>query len=507
MQRLLEGIELTWRRVASFRLLALVATLAVSFTCLILLENERRTVTERELLTEAGPVTIYEIAGDAKGPLVFVTHGFAGSRQMMQYISRDLARSGFLVASFDFYGHGRNTELLSPDVSRIEGTTSQLVGQTQQIIREVRSVLGMQSGDFGLLGHSMATDIVIRAASTMADAKSIVAISMYSDAVTAQFPKNLLIISGQWEGRLRDVGLRLVRQVDADVGEGQTVSSGTVTRRAVSIPLTEHVAVLFSSRTISETREWFARTLKPGTPALPIGQGMGYAITGVLAGLTISFFLAASALPVSAAPKLSIGTRRFLVTLTSAALLASAAVAIAPSDVIGLSAIGTLIVFLSVWGIAQIAGVRGVFAKSNSLNVIGFLVLLVAGGAVFAFAMDRYAAAFVPTGERFVLWLALLPATTLFCVADRMMVTGAPLWRRAFARVIAVGILGANMMMNEGNFGLLFTVVPVLCLFYLVYGLMGRAVARRSGPLTAGVALGVILAWAIAASTPLFAVS
>jgi hypothetical protein len=56
----------------------------------------------------------------------------------------------------------------------------------------------------------------------------------------------------------------------------------------------------------------------------------------------------------------------------------------------------------------------------------------------------------------------------------------------------------------EGLFFLLM-IAPVIVLFYFVFGLMGRWVARRGGALSAGIAQGVILAWAIGVSFPMFA--
>ena len=60
-------------------------------------------------------------------------------------------------------------------------------------------------------------------------------------------------------------------------------------------------------------------------------------------------------------------------------------------------------------------------------------------------------------------------------------------------------------MLLAPRLGIAFTVLPVMVLFWCVYGLAGRWVAARTGPATSGLALGLILAWAIAASTPLVA--
>jgi hypothetical protein len=47
-------------------------------------------------------------------------------------------------------------------------------------------------------------------------------------------------------------------------------------------------------------------------------------------------------------------------------------------------------------------------------------------------------------------------------------------------------------------------IAPVILLFFLIYGLMGRWVAARAGALSAGLALGLVLAWALGVSFPLF---
>jgi asparagine N-glycosylation enzyme membrane subunit Stt3 len=47
-------------------------------------------------------------------------------------------------------------------------------------------------------------------------------------------------------------------------------------------------------------------------------------------------------------------------------------------------------------------------------------------------------------------------------------------------------------------------IAPVILLFWLTIGAIGRAFSRRLGPISAGVALGLVLAWALGVSFPLF---
>ena len=60
------------------------------------------------------------------------------------------------------------------------------------------------------LSHSMAFDVVIRAAQQDADVGATIAVSMFSRAATATSPRNLLVVAGNWERRLKTEALRVV---------------------------------------------------------------------------------------------------------------------------------------------------------------------------------------------------------------------------------------------------------------------------------------------------------
>jgi hypothetical protein len=56
----------------------------------------------------------------------------------------------------------------------------------------------------------MATDIVVRYAESDPEVAATIAVSMFSPAVTATAPRNLLVITGDWEGTLEREALRAV---------------------------------------------------------------------------------------------------------------------------------------------------------------------------------------------------------------------------------------------------------------------------------------------------------
>ncbi|MFN4128904.1 MAG: alpha/beta hydrolase, partial [Paracoccaceae bacterium] len=233
----------------------------VAFVLIVLsvlkLEGDRAGLDVSAFHAGSTPVTLYQKPGQT-GPLVIVAHGFAGSVQIMQAYSLTLAQAGYRVVAFDFEGHGRNPTPMSGDVASVEGTTALLVAETRRVIAAARAL--PQAGQIALLGHSMATDILVRASIAEAQAgtpvDAVVAISMFSQAVTADSPQRLLVISGQGESFLRKAGLDAVHLVDPDAGEGDLAVTGSVSRRAVVAPWVEHVGVLFSPTAVNAAAAW-----------------------------------------------------------------------------------------------------------------------------------------------------------------------------------------------------------------------------------------------------------
>lgn len=459
------------------------------------LEGARAELPGQIVQTEAGPVTLY----DGGGPLVVVTHGFAGSVQLMQTISRDLARAGFSVAAFDFLGHGRNSTPMSADVTRIQGTTLQLVAQTEAVVQAIRAFTG-KDGPMALVGHSMATDIIIRAHENLPDVSAIVAISMYSDAVSEASPQRLLVISGERENRLRDVGLRALQMVGPGA-EGETVSAGTVTRRATFAPSTGHATVLFSPVALAETRAWIGAALDH--PPQGMVRSLGWEILMVLGAITVLIFPAARLLPKKQPVDTQLKAGAFLGVLVIPAIVATSAAALLGGSLLGLAGVRYLFVFFAVWGVVALAMLWRKGLGPRDFSPPG-AILLILWSLAFALVLDRYGAAFLPTGARIWVMLALLPGCVAFMLADQLVLNRAPVWQWALMRVAPFLALTGMMVLSPGQAGLMFTVVPVLLLFFAVFGTMGWAVGRRVGPETSALVLGLCLAWSIAASTPLF---
>ncbi|WP_187429886.1 hypothetical protein ROLI_018150 [Roseobacter fucihabitans] len=472
---------------------ALIAALVIIISVAVL-ETARIGVQISSFEIDATPVTHYTTG---PGPMVVLAHGFAGSQQMMQGYALPLARAGYNVFAFEFMGHGRHSQPMSGDVSAIEGTTRLLVAQTQRVIDAVTN----DNGKTVLIGHSMATDILVRAAAERDDIGPMVLISAFSQEITATKPLNLLLVSGAWEAGLRGFGLEAVQMITPDASEGETLSKDGITRRAVAAPFNEHVSVLQSRVARRETLIWLDGYFNRQSDVRILPTG--WAILGLLGGLVALFYNMISFLPAREPVALPPSRLQMVITLGAPVLVAPLlAVPLKPSFLPVLVA-DYLMLHLLIFGVIQL-GLLRFWRATLGRGPFGGLAMLLAFCAIFAFALDRYAANFMPTSERLWIIAIILLGTLPYMVADTVLSTQASLLRRACLRGgFLVSLAIAVFLDFEGLFFLIM-IAPVLLLFYAVFGTIGRSAAAKSGPLPCGMALGFVLAWALGVSFPLF---
>ncbi|WP_299404901.1 alpha/beta fold hydrolase [uncultured Roseobacter sp.] len=472
--------------------------IAAILTSLWVLESARQDVDISRFDIGQTPVTEFSIA-ESDGPVVVIAHGFAGSAQMMQGYALPLARAGYRVVVFEFLGHGRHPDPMSGDVNAIDGTTRVLVEQTQEIIDAVTP------GDHpvALVGHSMATDILVRTATTRQDIGPIVLISAFSQVIDAQNPQNLLLVTGAWEPGLRGFAQEALQMVAPDAAEGETVTTGDVTRRAIAAPFAEHVSVLQSRAGRREALAWLDRAYdrRSDVGILPTG----WAILGLLCGLVLLFVSLAKHLPARVFPTPELSRTRFsILVLLPMVLTPLIAVPMNPEFLPVLVA-DYLVLHLMIFGAVQLALLWMWGVRAGGLCITAFVVLLFFC-VLFGVALDRYAANFWPTPERLAIIAAMLLGAVPYMLADAMLTTNATRLRRLGLRMgLLISLFGAVTLDFDSLFFLVM-IAPVLVLFYLVFGTMGRSAATRSGPLASGLALGIVLAWALGVSFPLFQV-
>lgn len=442
------------------------------------------------------PVTRYARA-DADGPPVLVAHGFAGSRQIMQAYSLALARAGYVAYAFDFLGHGRNPVPMSGDVTDVGGTTRLLVEQTRAVLDSIDA-----DGPVALVGHSMATDILVRVAETTEGVEPLILVSAFSQAITPDTPDQALLVVGQWEPGLRDFALRMARQLDADTAGGETVTGNGITRRMVTAPAADHVAILHSRVALAEAVAWIDRAHgRSGDTGIP---RTGWALLGLLGALVALSLPLALLLPDCATrpPPLRVGPFALAVILP-AAVAPLLAVPLNPEALPVLVA-DYLALHLCLYGLVQLAFLWRLGRRPGALMPLAALGLLIWGLGVFGFALDRYGANFWPGDGRGWIIAVLILGAIPFGLGDATLAHGSPVWQKIVARIGLLASLGGAVALDFQGLFFVLMIVPVILLFFLVFGTMGRFVAARAGATAPGLALGVILGWALAVSFPLF---
>ncbi|WP_424974838.1 alpha/beta fold hydrolase [Dinoroseobacter sp. S124A] len=469
------------------------------------LEGARAGLEIRHDVVGETPVTVYRTAGADPAPAVVIAHGFAGSRQLMEAFALTLARAGYVAVSFDFEGHGRNPVPMSGDVTRIDGTTQLLMAETGRVTDYALSLQGVD-GRVALLGHSMASDVIVR--QTLADPRvsATVAISMFSQAVSASEPRRLIAISGAWEAALRAEALRVLRLVDPSAEEGETVASGDVTRRAVVAPHVEHVGVLYAATSLQAARDWLDESYGRTSSAALATTGGWIAL--LLAGLVGLAWPLSRLAPKGLAQPAPLPRRDYWMALGAASIVTPLVLWPVDLKILPVLVADYLALHLLVFGglAGGVLWLRG-YRPGGWHPWVG-LALLIYGIAVFGGALDRYVASFMPHAGRMVIILAIALGAVAYMLADTWLSGGgtAALWRRIVAKLgFFVSLAIAVALDLEGLFFLLI-ILPVIVLYFVVFGTMGAWLGRRTGAVgSVGVALGLILAWSLGVSFPMFA--
>ena len=493
-----------------------VAGLSLLVVGLYKLDLAAAEVRVSRLSHQGTPLTLFRPAGPHDpAPVVLISHGFAGSQQLMQSFALSLARNGYLAVTFDYYGHGRHPQPLRGDVAKIGGATQKLLEQTRAIADYALSLPGA-SGEFALLGHSMASDIVVRYAQQDSRVAATIAVSMFSSAVTAEAPANLLVIVGDLEGFLKKEALRVQGLVSEDPREAHTVgqvSDGSA-RRIVFAEGVEHVGVLYSGAAQREAVRWLdAVYAREGSGAV---ARRGPAIVALLLGLMVLARPLCRALPQVAAQAVgaALPWRRLLPAGLVPALATPLLLSRFPADFMGALVGGYLAAHFFVYGLIAalvLAWVtRGRAARPIAVNYARLALAAAIATAyfagAFALALDTYVTSYAITATRLPLILATLAGTLTYFLADEWLAQGE---RRArgghlFTRLCFLLSLGIAVALSFEDLFFLLIIAAVIVIYFLVYGLFSRWVYARTGhPAVGAIANAVTFAWALGAVFPL----
>ena len=495
---------------------ALFALLAIGAIAAGLWQLEaagRGLAVERATVGET-PATLWRPAESGPAPAVVIAHGFAGSRQLMHSFALTLARNGYVAVGFDFRGHGRNPRPMTGDVTDDAGATATLLAELRRVVAFARDHPA-SDGRVAVLGHSMASDIVVRAAVADPAIAATIAVSMFTEEATPDRPRNLLAITGEWEAGLREKALEIVGlATEAPPREGVTYgdpAQGTGRRAAVAENV-EHVGVLYRSDSMVEARDWLDATFaREGAGPIAV---RGPAILLLLGGIVALAWPLAGLLPriaegAGGAPGRwrALGWRLALPAVATPLLLWPVETRFLPVLVADYLFLHFLvygaITGLVLWRDGRIGRPRPGRIAAVLGAALGVAALIL---GAFGAALDAHVASFWPTPDRAGLIALLLAGTLAYMLADEWLTRGAGAPRGAYwvSKLAFLVSLALAIALDLEDLFFLIIILPVILLFFLIYGLVSGWVYRASGhPAPAGLANALSLAWALGVTFPL----
>ena len=411
---------------------AALAILALGLVVLALariLANQYGVETTR-MAVEGTPATIFRSPGGPPRPVVAIAHGFAGSQQLMRSFALTLARNGYVAVTFDFPGHGRNPDPLTGSVTDTHGATRTLLDDLASVVTATR---GLGDGRLAVLGHSMASDIVVRYAEAHPDVSATVAVSMFSPAVTASAPRDLLVIVGAWESMLTREALRVVglATAPATAEPGVTygdMAAGTARRAAVSAHV-EHASVLYSQDSLREALAWLDQAFETTRAAPPVLDDSGPWILLLIAAIVLLAWPLSTLLPSLATPPLGagLGWRKLALPLLVPMVAVPLLLRILPTHFLPVLVGDYLAAHFALYGLvtALCLGIQRGVALPVPMRLRHPISFLAAVAAVVAFGfvalvwpIDAFVTSFVPGPARAALIAAMLVGTLAFFLSD-----------------------------------------------------------------------------------------
>ncbi len=508
-----------------------VACLAMLAICVGVwqLERAREGVSIVSQRLGTTPVTVFrpeQPSGPA--PVVLIAHGFAGSQQLMQPFALTLARNGYVAITFDFPGHGRNAAPMTGGLADPNESLRVLLTAMDRMGAYASRLAGTGDvpGPYAVVGHSMASDIIVRHAQAHQAVQASVGVSLFAPSITAttppDSPRNLLVIDGGLEpGMMATEALRVVGPAAArDMTYGR-FADGTA-RRATLSPGVEHIGVLYSAHTLGQSLAWLDQAFGRPPAQRPFIDARGLWLGLLLLGVVALAWPLSHLLPRAVGRQLASpgglprpgwrAWRRQFALAVVPAVLTPLLLWKLPTDVLPLLLGDYLALHFVLYGVLTLAGL--VWAgrrppRADAVALAGAIVLASAWALLsIGVPVDRYVFNVSPEAVRLPLIAVLCASALPYFLADEWFTRGAGAAPGAYVVTklcFLLSLVGA-IALNPQRLFFLAIIVPAILLLFIVYGLFSRWVGRASGhPAVAAVANALAFGAFIAVTFPLLA--
>ena len=195
------------------------------------------------------PVTIIAPSNveTASRPTVLIAHGFAGSSVLMRGFVLTLAHAGYITISWDFDGHGSNS---NPFI--FTSGSNDLFRDAESALSEAQTASPIDNQHVAILGHSMGSGVALAYGTSHPVTEAAIAISPVAQTVSPSLPRNLLLLTGSLEPQFASNAKNLLAQAG---GQNNDFNAGTA-RKLVIVPNVEHISILFSPTAHTAARSW-----------------------------------------------------------------------------------------------------------------------------------------------------------------------------------------------------------------------------------------------------------
>jgi dienelactone hydrolase len=460
---------------------------------------------------ETIPVEIFApLEGSEKRPAVIIAHGFANSRQFMYALARSIALNGYVVAVFDFSGHGRNAATFAQ--------SSALDRDLELVIDYVKQQPSVDAERLALLGYSMGTGVVSRYAREHPEIQTTISISGIFSEVEPGRPRNPLWLTGAWEtARLKELALAAL---EAAGGGAASQTSGDAqsgdARRLVFIPAAEHVSMPFRPATWREVVNWLDAVLgqsSSGTFDSRLPWLAALCIVALLLFAPLARLLLSVA-PAEREPGSSLELFGVLIVSGLPAVLTPLLLRVLPYGFLPLSVGDYVVTFFLLQGVLMIAllfisGVWNGATLWRQLSPRALIAALLCFGylaVTCGIAIDGNVLNLWPVARRIpLIVISFICLAPYFLASEYIARTDFPGLGRFFPLLtggLLVLSLAAGLLLGAPFVIVLF--LPVLAPLLVLCGLLNRVLYRESGHTAAGGWLtALIFAWLIGTIFPM----
>jgi hypothetical protein len=356
----------------------------------------------------------------------------------------------------------------------------------------------------------------VRAAIADPGVAATVAVSMFSPVVTAEAPRNLLVIAGEWEPALAEEALRVLRLTGGEGAQaGATVGdpAGQGGRRVAIAPDVEHIGVLYSETATAEAVAWLNAVFRRMGPA--VGDGRGRWVAALLLGLTALAWPLSALLPRVSERPAGAGLRGWplAAAIAGPALLTPLMATQVETRILPVVVGDYLALHFALYGLLTLAAMaafgafRAAADRTPRPRALAIAATAVAGWGLIAVggALDAQVSSFWPTPERLPLLGLMLVGMVPYFLADEWLTRGpgAPRWAYAASKLAFLLSLALAVALDLERLFFLIILAPALVLFFLVFGLFSGWTYRATGhPAAGALANAAIFAVGVASTFP-----